>query len=94
MSIDNVEIQLQESVLSCLGKPVDCRAVFRDLADAYATDPFYLWTGCLAYMTAEKGFYVYDAQAALWRPFVGASNIDSIRYTDLDDAATGGQIER
>ena len=94
MGIERTEIELQESVLSCLGRPVDCRAVFKDLAEAYATDPFYLWTGCLSYMTAEKGFYVYDAQAALWRPFVGASNIDSIRYTDLYDATTGLQIER
>ena len=94
MSIDNVEIQLQESVLSLLGKPVDCRAVFRDLAEAYSTDPFYLWTGCLSYMTAERGFYVYNAENAVWRPFTAESNIDSVRYTDLYDVATGATIER
>ena len=94
MGIENTEIQLQESVLSLLGRPVDCRAVFKDLAEAYATDPFYLWTGCLSYMTAERMFYVYNAENAVWRPFSAASNIDSIRYTDLYDAATGSVIER
>lgn len=94
MGIQGSEIQLQQAVLSLLGRPVDCRAVFTDLAEAYTTDPFYLWTGCLSYMTAEKGFYVYNAEDGVWRPFSAASNIDSIRYTDLYDAATGTDIER